>query len=175
MTITEIKIMTININCLRSMTKRLLFEAKLTVENFDVIILTETCWDNNITPGMTQFANYNVASRADRTTDPNPKKYGGGTAILVKKSIKFHSPSNYNVNDYGQVAAVKIKDLQIVGVYRKPSNNKTLDKKLADLVVNKFTADNLVLMGDINLPKTDWLNSIHPSRPSKMWKHVKHC
>ena len=173
MTITEIKIMTININCLRSMTKRLLFEAKLTVENFDVIILTETCWDNNITPGMTQFANYNVASRADRTTDPNPKKYGGGTAILVKKSIKFHSPSNYNVNDYGQVAAVKIKDLQIVGVYRKPSNNKTLDKKLADLVVNKFTADNLVLMGDINLPKTDWLNSIHPSRPSKMWKNVK--
>ena len=81
------------------MSKRLIFESIIDVEDFDVIILTETWWTTKVTSGLVQFDKYNIVARSDKTLPPDSKKYGGGAAILVKKNINFHSPIDKNIEN----------------------------------------------------------------------------
>ena len=155
---------------LRSKKKRIKFEALLTVENFDLVTITETWWTSNLTQGLTSFENYNVASRCDRSIPENSRAYGGGVAILVKKSLKYHSPIEFNIENHGQIAAVKVSDLQIIVVYRRPEIDTELDKQLTEMIIAKFKSDNVVLMGDINIPDANWVSNIFPSSTAKLWE-----
>ena len=139
------------------------------IEEYDVITLTETWLTDEFTDGMLSMENYNLAARAERKRRTDGKPPGGGVAIYVKKSIKFHSPISSNIYDYGQVASIKIKDAQIMVVYRKPKDNFDLDMKVKEYVASKAVGDNVIITGDINLPKVDWENGVFPSRPSRIW------
>ena len=168
----HLKTLSINMRSLRSKTKRLKFEALLTLGDFDIIALTETWWTSSLTHGLVQFDNYNVASRSDRILPENSKAYGGGVAILVKKSIDYHSPLDMNVENHGQVAAVKIKDVEFVVMYRKPEIEPENDKMLAEYVISKFKADNTLLTGDFNIPDADWERGIFPSSTAKVFEDL---
>ena len=161
-----------NIRSLRGKTKRLAFEAILEHLNFDVITVTETWWTEELTQSLLQFDKYIVASRSDREVT-NPKYRGGGVAILIKKGIKFHSPTSINISNYAQIATVKIKDLQLITLYRKPNDNWQMDQRVADFVTSKFKADNLVLTGDFNIPKADWRRNKFLQRTAKLWSMVR--
>ena len=161
--------MTLNVRSFRSSWKRILFEAMIDLEDYDVITLTETWLTDEFTDGMLAIDGYHLAVRAERKKRLDDKPPGGGVAIYVKKSIKFHSPLAANIYDYGQIASIKIKDTQIMVVYRKPNNDLDLDTKVKEFVASKAVGDNVVITGDINLPHTDWDQKIFPSRPSRIW------
>ena len=139
------------------------------IEDYDVLCLSETWLTDEFTDGMIELSQYNLASRAERVKKEDGTHPGGGVAIYVKKHIKFHSPTSINIYDYGQVASIKIKDVQIMVVYRKPKNNFDLDTKVKEYIAAKAVGDNVIVTGDINLPKTDWDRKIFPSRPSRIW------
>ena len=157
---------------LRGRTKRLAFEAILEYLNYDVITIGETWWSEELTQSLLQFDKFNVASRSDRDVI-NPRSRGGGVAILIKKGIKFHSPMNVNISNYAQISAVRIKDLQLVTIYRKPNDNWLLDQKVADFVSTTFKADNLIITGDLNVPSADWSNNRFGHRTAKLWSMVR--
>ena len=151
---------------------------KIELEEFDVLVLTETWWIKAFPDSVVQLNNYNLAVRCDREDLPRvidlkkKKQTGGGVAIYVKSHIKYHSPVTQNVNNYGQMAAIKIKDAQIAAIYRKPCNNEQYDKRFKEVLSSKLTSDNLIMMGDTNLPGTDWINGVFPTRPSKIWRDL---
>ena len=163
--------MNLNVRSLRSMNRRTILETLVECQGFDVLTLTETWWNDKFTNAMLQFHDYQLAVRCDREFK-NKKSKGGGVAIYVKNHIKFHSPISRNVNNYGQLAAIKIKDAQIAVVYRKPANNKKFDKRFKAVVMSALKSDNVVITGDTNLPGVKWDENIFPSRPSKLWRDL---
>ena len=162
--------MTLNARSLIEKGRRDIIEASIQFENHDILIFTETWWRDFIPSSILEFHNYSLAARSDRSTDPTKQIHtGGGVAIYVKLGIKYHSITNFNIQDYAQVAGIKIRDLQIVGVYRKPGDNFAFDQRLCEIISSTYTSDSVVIGGDMNLPHTDWDREIYKSRPAKRW------
>ena len=131
--------MTFNATSIRSKARRDIIETVSEIEDFDLLIITETWLTEDFADGMISFSRYNLAVRSDRfKTSSCNKPPGGGVAILIKKGIKYHSPKSVNINNYAEVAAIKIKELRIVGVYRKPGDNASFDTRLKDYIVSNF-------------------------------------
>ena len=163
-----------NTRSLLQKSRRDLLELGVEYENFDILVITETWWKKELPSAILQLAKYTLAARTDRKTPPTDKHPGGGVAIYVKKGIKFHSITSHNVQDHAQIAGIKVKDLQILGVYRAPADNVTLDQRTCEIISTKYTSDRIFIAGDINLPKTDWDKLIFPSRPAKAWGEMVH-
>ena len=166
--------MTLNILSFRQLKKRRLFETMIIHEQYDIVILTETWFEPKFLDSFVGIDQFTIAARIDRKVNQRNinKPPGGGVIIYVRNNIKFHAPTVKNIDDYAQVASLKIKDLRVIGVYRKPANVLTLDKRLKSYIQTTFSEENLVITGDINLPHTDWINGVHPSRPSRLWRDL---
>ena len=166
--------MTLNICSFRLLKKRRVFETMIIYENYDVIILCESWFEAKFMDSFIGINQYTIAARIDRKVNQRNanKPPGGGVIIYVKNNIRFHAPTVKNIDDYAQVASLKIKDLRIVGVYRKPANVLTFDKRLKSYLQSSFTEDNLVIAGDINLTHASWKHGYFPSRPSRIWRDL---
>ena len=165
--------MTFNATSIRSKARRDIIETVSEIEDFDLLIITETWLTEDFADGMISFSRYNLAVRSDRfKTSSCNKPPGGGVAILIKKGIKYHSPKSVNINNYAEVAAIKIKELRIVGVYRKPGDNASFDTRLKDYIVSNFNEDNILIGGDLNLPGVCWDTEVYPSRPARLWGEI---
>ena len=165
--------MLLNARSLREKSKRITLEAFIEYEEIEVLIITETWWQEQFPSAILQLQNFTLAARCDRIAQ-SIRSPGGDVAIYVKKNINFHSVSINNIQNYSQIAGIRIKDLQIVGVYRKPCNNWALDKRTCDFIADKYTNDNIIIAGDTNLPYTDWKAQRFPSRPSRCWRDLCH-
>ena len=165
--------MTYNAMSLRNSLRRDIIEAQSEVENFDVLVLTESWLTESFLDSHISLTNYTVAARAERKEPEDKKSPGGGVIIYVKNSIKFHSPVCKSINEYTQVASVKIKDLRIVGVYRKPAKNTTFDENSKNYIQSTFSDQNVVLTGDFNLPGVDWDKDTFKTKSEQTWVNMK--
>ena len=163
-----------NAHSLINKDRRDLLELGVQYQNFDILIISETWWQKELPDSILHLSNYLLASRSDRKSPDNNIHGGGGVAIYVKRGIKYHSTSNFNIQDYAQIAGLKIKDLQIVGIYRKPGDDINLDQRVCEVISSKYTSDKIIIAGDVNLPHTNWEKKIYPSRPAKKWGELVH-
>ena len=165
--------MTFNARSIRSKLRRDVIEAQSEVESFDVLIITESWLTEEFLDSHISLDNYTVAARAERKKVENSDRSpGGGVIIYVKSGIKFHSPIVANINEYSQIAAIKIKDLRIVGVYRNPGRNVQFDENSVNYIRNQFADQSIVLTGDFNLPGVNWETGSFGNRSEEQWVNL---
>lgn len=158
----ELNIIHININSLINLSRRYNLSVFLNNNNPDLVLINETKLNSK---HKLNFENYNFI-RNDRKN----AKRGGGTAILIRKGIKYshHSNKNLNLCRHLETSVVKIpfcpnKTLFIIAAYYPSGNNCNLFKsELLSLfqTMNLENTDNYyILAGDLNCRHTDWKNS----------------
>ena len=81
----KIKVMTLNARSIRSKWRRDIIEAQCEVENYDVLIVTESWLQKEITSSQIEFDNYRIASRSDRKSRLDNKPPGGGGLHFCKE------------------------------------------------------------------------------------------
>ena len=166
---TTLKILNLNVHSFRAPSRRDILEAKIEIENYDILLLTETWLTNAIPDSLIQLQNYDLAARADRPV-PDEKNAGGGVLIYTKKGIKPYASFSKDIDAHAQIASVKIGNFQLAVVYRAPGCKQvTADKKLCDLISSKYTMGDFLLAGDMNLPTADWKNGIFKRKVEKNW------
>ena len=155
--LTELKLLAMNVNGIRSPKKSNLAELAIHECQADIIILTETKMgkDNEFIPKGYQ-----------NVTQINRKSVAGGLMVLAKDSIKIHDAKSESLIEKIQVAKFKFNDLTIFGVYRSPSvdtakgTGRDHHRKLINYLdsnIKKLGTSPYIITGDFNLPQlTKW-------------------
>lgn len=86
------------------------------------------------------------------------QRRGGGTAFFIKDYIKFSVFDNSDIEMLWITTRINDRTMHIGGIFKAPYSS--LDTtKLRDFMDSKFSLhDNIVLLGDINLPGINWLS-----------------
>ena len=124
-----------------------------------ILCITEGHLNSEICDAEVSIPNFNIF-REDREGD----KKGGGSVIFVKKEFVAEKLNWFSGTES---IAVKVKlpnyELYVVCLYRSPSL-RTLEQneKLLSQIGNIPTelSNNVIVMGDINLPNIDWKRGI---------------
>ena len=119
-------------------------------EKPDLILITETWCNSDISDAFLTLQGYNICVRKDRQDTAAGR--GGGLLAYVKAGINF-----YEINkqvDLHQHSVFKILDLTIYLVYRSPNAAQDSYTKLSDLI--RKAERNSIIIGDLNLPEVDW-------------------
>jgi hypothetical protein len=157
MQIKKLNIIQLNVNSIRSITKRHELNILLKQERPDILLLNETKLNNK---HRVSFENYNFV-RNDR---PN-NNGGGGTGILVADSISFLSLPVTNLNSI-ECSAIKIplsngKNLIVVAVYIAKCMQNTIDINDLNLILNLKNNDTeIIIGGDFNAHHPFWQSNI---------------
>ena len=150
--------MSINARSLRSTGQRNEFECYLLDTEFDVIMVQETRWDSSMLSDMLSIPGYTIAARCDR----KPDNLGGGCAIFTKENVMYNSVFEKSVNYETQICGIKIKDLYLVCVYRRPHLENTPDKQALKYLRKTLENKKIFLAGDLNLRDLDWSLTVVP-------------
>ncbi|XP_076660285.1 uncharacterized protein LOC143363606 [Halictus rubicundus] len=173
-TFQALKITEINVNSLISNEKRAALTDYLNAHEPDAVLLCETKLNDR---HRVSFKNY-VMIRNDR---PNSKQ-GGGTAILIKRKIKFKTiQSDTNLNTTLETTIIKIKvqqkNLFLIAAYAPSSNKKEFTSDL-NTIFDKLELHKLnnyyLLAGDLNAKHTDWHNTTNNNRGTTLNKWLHH-
>ena len=132
-----------------------LLKAHVLESSPDLIAITESWTHKDILKSDLNIPGYELVDRCDRTDT----KLGRGGGVLLYSNL-----SNVTVNEefkttFHQHIAVKMSnkgepDLHIHVVYRSP--NSTYESNDALLGYMENLPENVVLIGDFNLPEIDW-------------------
>ena len=142
--------------------------------NIGAICTTESHLTNEIFDAEISLPNFDVF-REDRATNEK----GGGSVIFVRKQF---SAQKLNWFHGTESLAVKVhlpsSVLYVVCVYRSPSHrtieaNQKLLSQLANIPVE--CEKNVIVVGDINLPKVDWKQGIviKPENSTDKWLNMQ--
>ena len=123
---------------------------------------TETWLDENFTQNIFPDDNYSIKNRSDRNTGSH-----GVVLILSRKCLKKRKVS-LNANF---VCSVIYNNVLIITIYNPPF---TSDFRIEDIIlienidktISKANCDNIIICGDLNMPKIDW-NSMTESNTSE--------
>ena len=129
---------------------------RLDLTETDVAIISETKWNSELEDSILQIPGYQLAARADR----KPNGRGGGCCIYVKNNILYSDVIQKNINWSIQLCAVKIKDVYIIGLYRRPHFNTKADIQLLNFMRQQFDGKRIILSGDANLRDLDWTQNV---------------
>lgn len=131
---------------------------------YDIIIISETWFCNNINSNELGLHNYNIF-RADRNVKTSSKSRGGGVLVAVERkfsscvvSIGVHVESIY------VRLTVDHCNFIIAAVYIPPSSDKELyyhHCRDLEILSEKYPEDKLIIAGDFNLPFVNW-NDCNP-------------
>ena len=128
-------------------------------QSVGIICVTETHLTDKILDGEISIPNFDVI-REDR----KPISKSGGSAIFTKKDFKATKLNWFNETES---VAVKVNsqsfEIIIVCIYRSPSHKTiTENEKLLTQLANIPTDgdQNIVIVGDLNLPNVDWKRGI---------------
>ena len=128
--------------------------AVVSIKQPDVIALTETWTNPDISNEYLSLDGYELMERKDR--EDTDRGRGGGILVYVAKGIcawKVEVPRSFE-----QRALVKLRrksgELGIYIIYRSPNSTSNNDASLCDLV--KEIRDNDILIGDFNFPGIHW-------------------
>ncbi|XP_031332835.1 uncharacterized protein LOC116163124 [Photinus pyralis] len=131
--------------------------------NYDVICLTETWLNQDISSSELQISsNYNVY-RQDRNILTSNLKRGGGVLIAVNKTLmsKLISTTVDNVEHIFVLVMFLGKCYIIGNVYIPPNSHSDvydLHCTATENVLNRYPDHVLILCGDYNLPNIKWIN-----------------
>jgi len=170
----KIKIIAINVNSIIKNQRRASLMNIIKKQNPDIILLGETKLNKN---HILRFENYNVI-RSDRD-DKNP---GGGTAIIIRKSIKYSEITLTGIEEKKILEHtiiklnIKAKDtLYIIAAYAKCGSQKefipNIKKIFSSLELDKLE-NYYILAGDLNAKHTDWKNSNNNPRGIALKKWI---
>ena len=128
-------------------------------KNCDVLCVTETFFNKDILDAEISIPNYRVF-RADRKTGK-----GGGSCVYVHNNLSASIVSDFSIPD---CIAVKLScntyDMILIVVYRSPSliydDNVLMINCLNDTVRKFSTHNEIVILGDFNLPDLSWDHSV---------------
>ena len=144
---------------------------------YDIFALTETNLNDTIKTEELGFVSHNVI-RCDRSVATSKKKSGGGVLLALQKNIKYSIiPMITNRFEY---ICVKLHlngyDIIIVLVYVPPFSPEitaTYHSELIDFLtdsldnyVNTYGFDNIIILGDFNVPGYDWIKTSKYSLPT---------
>ena len=147
-----LKILSINTNSLRSTGKRNDLEARMDMIDSDITVVSETQWNSKMETSAIKISGHQLAARADR----KPDNSGGGCCIYVKNNVLYSDKFEKSINWQSQICSIKIKDIYIVAVYRRPHYNKKADEQLVAYLRNEYNGKRVVYCGDFNLKGIDW-------------------
>lgn len=159
----SLKVASINVNSLISLSKRYDLFNFVTENDLDIVLICETKLNNN---HRLQFSNYELM-RTNRANNKN----GGGTAILVKNTLPFElipTPSSRN-NKILEYTIIKIKtislqsNLYLIALYANNDTNHFFIDELNTLFekLNLNSPNNFyIIAGDFNARHTAWGDSV---------------
>ncbi|XP_055622265.1 uncharacterized protein LOC129765851 [Toxorhynchites rutilus septentrionalis] len=135
--------------------------------NYDVIILTETGLNDCIDSLQIFGSTFNVL-RCDRSCINSNKTSFGGVLIAVHhrySCTQIHTPHGERLEQVFAVIVIGSKRLAIGAVYIPPDRSRDvelIDEHVAsvrDLCDNATCVDQVLLCGDYNQPRLQWLQS----------------
>lgn len=156
--INQITIAAINVNSIIAHYRRYELMQFMQNYNHDIILLSETKLNKN---HKITFKDYHIV----RTNRPNAKQ-GGGTAIIIKRSIPFdiiNYPS-LSLNEILEYSIIKIStynnySLYIISAYAKNDNHKLFIDELDHLFDNlklHINSNYFILASDLNARRKAW-------------------
>lgn len=155
----KLKIISINVNSMVTNQKRFSLYNILKSQNPDIVFLAETKLKQN---HVIRFKEYNII-REDRSN-----KYGGGTAIIIRKNIAYQKINTYDLrnNSILEHTIIKIKinpnsNLILIAAYATCGNQKEFIPDLNNLFNQlklNCKKNYFILAGDLNAKHTNWLN-----------------
>ena len=153
----EPRLLTLHANAWSIVNKTSRLELDIASSSYDIITLTETHLDDSISDGDILPSNYTVFRRDGKINS----RSGGGVLIATRDYIKAvpHDTSQYNSEFIFVDLLLSDNHKVTLGVFYRPPNNDT--KPLEDLqaALQMLSANELILLGDFNLPEIDWLNT----------------
>lgn len=158
----KIKIISVNVNSIIKNQRRASLFGFINKHKPDIVLINETKLSKN---HVLRFEKYNVL-RNDR----NDKHPGGGTAIIIRKDIKYNTIEvSVNKNEKEKVLEYTIthlalkenKNLYIISAYARCGYHKEFIPELNKLFT-KLKLENpdnyYLLAGDLNSKHSDWKN-----------------
>ena len=166
-TLKSMKIISINVNSIITNQRQASLLKFINRYNPDILLLSETKI-NKI--HKVQFKNYNIV----RTDRPNATQ-SGGTAILVRKQLKFkHIAINLNKNNNNKLETTVVRirmnnndNLFLISAYASYGNNLEFGNELKHLFryLNLEKPKNYYIMaGDLNAKHTNWQNNCNNTK-----------
>ena len=124
---------------------------------------TETWLDENFTQNIFPDDNYSIINRSDRNNGSH-----GGVLVLSRKCLKVRKVSQ----NADFMCSVTYNNVLIITIYNPPF---TSDFRIKDIILTKnidktisiAKRDNIIICGDLNMPKIDW-NSMTESTTSEV-------
>lgn len=162
--IAKLKLISANINSLVSNSKRIALTLLLNKTNPDIILLNETKLNNKHTM---YFKSYKII-RNDRRNAIN----GGGTAIIIRKNIKYETIHINTKTEVLETTAIRLdttdnNKLILVAIYAKRGPNakfrEELEKIFDELNLSQQT-NYYILAGDFNAKHESWSNRLNDER-----------
>lgn len=167
-TIAKYKIIMMNVNSIISNYKRSQLLELINSKKPDIVLINETKLNKRHT---LYFKNYDIV-RNDRESGTK----GGGTAIIIKKGIKFshlHFVQHNKILENTTIS-IKLKNneiLYLVSIYAKKGRQSEFHLELNylfnQLELHKLT-NYYIIAGDFNAKHTEWANTENNERGIKL-------
>lgn len=128
-------------------------EAAILEHEPDIMVVTETWLHPDIEDLEVTPPGYIIA-RKDR------QGRGGGVAFLIKDNIRFSVlDDNCDIEMLWIRTRFSDQTVYIGGIYRAPNSSLDITTKLRNFMDSNFSLhDNVLILGDFNLPGVDWLS-----------------
>ena len=149
----ELRILMWNVRSLKSRQKMRGLEAVIRENNIDLAMISETSFYEN-EPIPFKIEGYSFIAREDKKEGQGRN---GGSIILASDEFKNefkNIPIDYDI-PYFQICAIEVHNLKFFSFYRSPSTNVENAKKATKFILDNLK-DNSFIMGDVNIPKTNW-------------------
>lgn len=162
----DIKIITINVNSIIKNQRRASLMNLIQTQDPDIVLLTETKLSKQ---HVLRFENYNVVRTDRREGHP-----GGGTAILIRKFIKYEEVTipEAKIGKTLEYTVIKIntinnEKLYIIATYARCGYKKEFIpevNRLFSLLNLHHTGNYYIIAGDLNAKHRNWKNFNNNSR-----------
>ena len=127
----------------------------------DVILLTETWCNDSVTNAALALENYKLETELRKDRCDTANGVGGGLLVYSKDNLQIlpSDPTDNNFNQFCSFSiATKSEKLNMILIYRPPSSGQNNLTELCEIV--RKADKNTVMIGDFNLPGTDWANKL---------------
>ena len=124
----------------------------------DLILITESWCNSDISDNVLKLSGYELASdlRKDRTDTAN----GIGGGLLIYSRIGLEILPVDSDSDFNQYVNFKVvtasSTLNVILIYRSPNSSVVNNSKLTSIIENAPT--NTMVIGDMNYPNVDWVS-----------------
>lgn len=142
-----------NIRGLKSRHRFRTLEALIRENRIDIAAISETSfYDDEIIPF--KIEGYSIIAREDKKEGEGKN---GGAIILASDEFKDsykNIPIEYDIPNF-QICGIEVHNLKFYSFYRSPSTDAATAKKATNFILENLEVNSFIL-GDLNIPKTDW-------------------